>query len=212
VRAIVAKLRDPDGGCPWDLQQTHESLKRFLIEETYEAVDALDEGGGPRLAEELGDLLMQVVLHAQLAEDAGEFVIEDVLASIGSKLVRRHPHVFGGTSVEDADEVLRNWEVLKKDERGDAPILDAVPKAMPALAQAQSVQSRAAKAGLGAVLPIKSDALDTDALGEMLFRIVALAREREIDAEEALRLAVRRYRERVAAEESSTREESRVGD
>jgi tetrapyrrole methylase family protein/MazG family protein len=206
VRAIVAKLRDPDGGCPWDLKQTHESLKRFLLEEAYETIDALDDGDTMRLAEELGDLLMQIVLHAQLAEDAGEFVIEDVLASIGSKLVRRHPHVFGETSVQDADEVLRNWEVLKKVERGDAPLLDAVPKAMPALAQAQSVQSRAAKAGLGAILPAKSAALDIEELGDMLFRIVALAREREIDAEEALRLAVRRYRERVSAEERAAKQ------
>ena len=203
VRAIIARLRDPDGGCPWDLQQTHESLKRFLLEEAYEALDALDGGDPARLAEELGDLLMQIVLHAQLAEDAGEFVIEDVLASIGTKLVRRHPHVFGGTRVEDADEVLRNWETLKKDERGDAPVLDAVPAAMPALAQAQSVQSRAAKAGLGAIQPAEIDVRDAEALGDLLFRIVAAARANEIDAEEALRLAVGRYRARVAAEEST---------
>jgi tetrapyrrole methylase family protein/MazG family protein len=205
VRAIVAKLRDPDGGCPWDLEQTHASLTRFLLEEAYEAIDALDDGDPARLAEELGDLLMQIVLHAQLAEDAGEFVIEDVLASIASKLVRRHPHVFGETSVQDADEVLRNWETLKKDERGDAPILDAVPKAMPALAQAQSVQSRASKAGLGAVPSAEIDVVDAEALGDLLFRTVAAAREREIDAEEALRLAVRRYRERVNSEESAVK-------
>ncbi len=206
VRAIIAQLRDPDGGCPWDLQQTHESLKRFLLEEAYEAIDALDDGDPARLAEELGDLLMQILLHAQLGEDAGEFVIEDVLASIGSKLVRRHPHVFGETEVQDADEVLRNWETLKKNERGDAPVLDAVPKAMPALAQAQSVQSRAAKAGFGAIPPtdgagIGADAVDAESFGDLLFGIVAVARERGIDAEEALRLAVRRYRERVAVEE-----------
>jgi tetrapyrrole methylase family protein/MazG family protein len=203
VRAIVARLRDPDGGCPWDLQQTHTSLKRFLLEEAYEAMDALDAGDTARLAEELGDLLMQIVLHAQLAEDAGEFVIEDVLASIGSKLVRRHPHVFGDTTVADADEVLANWETLKRGERGDQPLLDAVPKAMPALAQAQSVQSRAAKAGLGALAPAELDAVDAESLGDLLFSIVAAARARDIDAEEALRMAVSRYRGRVEAEESA---------
>jgi tetrapyrrole methylase family protein/MazG family protein len=208
VRAIVAKLRDPKGGCPWDLQQTHASLKRFLLEEAYEAIDALDAGDTSKLAEELGDLLMQIVLHAQLAEDAGEFVIEDVMASIGAKLVRRHPHVFGETSVEDADEVLRNWETLKKDERGDDPLLDHVPKAMPALAQAQSVQSRAAKAGFGEVTPAAVAIADADTLGDLLFRIVAAARALDLDAEEALRMAIGRYREQVAAEESAARRPS----
>ena len=100
VRAIIAQLRAPEGGCPWDLEQTHETLKRFLLEEAYEALDALDDGEPRRVAEELGDLLMQVVLHAQVAEDDGEFVIEDVLGAIGAKLVRRHPHVFGDTAVD----------------------------------------------------------------------------------------------------------------
>ncbi|MEX2247578.1 MAG: nucleoside triphosphate pyrophosphohydrolase [Dehalococcoidia bacterium] len=208
LRAVIARLRAPEGGCPWDLQQTHETLKRYLLEEAYEAIDALDEGDPHRLAEELGDLLMQVVLHAQVAEDEGTFVIEDVLASITAKLIRRHSHVFGDVVVEDAHEVLRNWEQLKKDERGDAPLLDAVPKALPALAQAQAVQSRAEREGhhapalpearIGAML---SDAVTAEAFGELLFALVNLARRRDIDAEEALRLAVRRFRERVADEE-----------
>ena len=137
----VARLRSPDGGCPWDLEQTHETLKRFLLEEAYEALDALDDGEPHRLAEELGDLLMQVVLHAQVAEDSGDFVIEDVIASITEKLIRRHPHVFGDVRSSGASEVLRNWDTLKKQERGGQPLLDAVPKAMPALAQAQSLQA-----------------------------------------------------------------------
>jgi tetrapyrrole methylase family protein/MazG family protein len=215
VRAIVARLRDPDGGCPWDLEQTHETLKRFLLEEAYEALDALDQDEPKRMADELGDLLMQVVLHAQLGEDAGEFVIEDVFASIATKLVRRHPHVFGDVKVGGADDVLRNWETLKDEERAGAPLLDAVPKAMPALAQAQSVQSRASKARLGPP-PLPADALartldalaaSTDAvsagmLGDLLFGVVALARARDLDAEEALRTTVRRFREQVATEES----------
>lgn len=206
VRAIVARLRAPEGGCPWDLEQTHETLKRFLIEEAYEALDALDEGTPRRIAEELGDLLMQVVLHAQVAEDAGEFAIEDVFRSIGEKLVRRHPHVFGETVVSGAGEVVRNWEELKKAERGDQPLLDAVPKAMPALAQAQAVQSRAARNGLAdpygppvAEAVAAFDAAATlDALGDLLFAVVARARARDLDAEEALRLAVRRFRAQVA--------------
>ncbi|HEY8173851.1 MAG TPA: nucleoside triphosphate pyrophosphohydrolase [Dehalococcoidia bacterium] len=212
LRAIVARLRAPDGGCPWDLEQTHESLKRFLIEEAYEALDALDAGDPARLAEELGDLLMQVVLHAQVAEDNAEFVIEDVLASIASKLVRRHPHVFGDVEVSGSQDVLRNWETLKGEERGDAPLLDAVPKAMPALAQAQSVQGRASKAGIAPDQPLLAAELarltdpastpDIGALGDVLFALVALARQQDIDAEEALRLSIARFRDEVAARET----------
>ncbi|MHB8376367.1 MAG: MazG family protein [Dehalococcoidia bacterium] len=212
VRSIVGRLRAPEGGCPWDLEQTHDTLKRFLLEEAYEAVDALDEGTPHRIAEELGDLLMQVVLHAQVAEDEGAFAIEDIFASIGAKLVRRHPHVFGETAVSGADEVVRNWEALKKEERGDVPLLDAVPKAMPALAQAQAVQSRAGRDGLADVAPASlagaAAAFDAraslDALGDLLFAIVGHARAHDLDAEEALRLAVRRFRARVAEAEGAS--------
>lgn len=218
LRAVVAQLRSPEGGCPWDLEQTHQTLKRFLLEEAYEALDALDDGEPHKLAEELGDLLMQVVLQAQVAEDADEFVIEDVIGSITAKLIRRHPHVFADVRVEGAGEVIRNWDALKKEERGDAPLLDAVPKAMPALAQAQSVQSRAAKAGVGPSTPLTdgaarlirdltsaTDAITAEQLGDVLFGIVALARERDLDAEESLRMAVRRFREEVAAREEAAR-------
>ncbi len=216
LRAVVARLRSPDGGCPWDLEQTHESLKRFLLEEAYEALDALDGGEPATMAEELGDLLMQVLLHAQLGEDEGTFVIEDVLASIAAKLIRRHPHVFGDVEVDGAGEVLRNWETLKKAERGDAPLLDAVPLAMPALAQAQSVQGRATKAGLGDA-PTAGAALAAlfastaggtatlESMGEMLFGIVGLARAQDLDAEESLRLAVRRFRDAVNRQEAAAR-------
>jgi tetrapyrrole methylase family protein/MazG family protein len=215
LRRVVAQLRNPEGGCPWDLEQTHETLKRYLLEEAYEALDALDAGEPHRLAEELGDLMMQVLLHAQVAEDADEFTIEDVVRSIAAKLVRRHPHVFGDVQVSGAQEVLRNWEALKQAERGEAgeSLLDHVPRAMPALAQAQSLQSRALKAGLGpspvsaealarAVRELATGAAEPDEaavrrLGELLFGIAALARSREIDAEEALRLELRRFREQV---------------
>jgi tetrapyrrole methylase family protein/MazG family protein len=216
LRAVVAKLRDPDGGCPWDLEQTHESLRKYLLEEAYETLDALDAGEPHRFAEELGDLMMQVILHAQLAEDAGDFVIEDVIASITRKLIRRHPHVFAGVDVEDADEVLQNWERLKQDERGDTSVLDHVPRTMPALMQAQSLQSRASKAGLDAGDAERStfvaaiDALaerraDADALGDLLFGIVAQSRAQGIDAGDALRRTIERYRARAGAEEASSR-------
>jgi tetrapyrrole methylase family protein/MazG family protein len=215
LRYVVARLRAPEGGCPWDLEQTHETLKRYLLEEAYEAIDALDEREPHRIAEELGDLMMQVLLHAQVAEDAGEFTIEDVIGSINAKLIRRHPHVFGDVRVEGAGEVLRNWEILKKEERGDQPLLDAVPKAMPALAQAQSVQGRAAKAGLGpeakpasdlaeSIARLASGNADAGVLGGLLFAIVELARERDLDAEESLRMAVRRFRVQVAAGEGKS--------
>jgi tetrapyrrole methylase family protein/MazG family protein len=213
VRAVVARLRAPEGGCPWDLEQTHETLRRYLLEEAYEALDALDQGEPKRLAEEMGDLLMQIVLHAQIAEDNGEFAIEDVFASIATKLIRRHPHVFGDMQVEGADEVLRNWETLKKQERGDEPLLDHVPKAMPALMQAQSVQSRATKAGyapegitpdaaVAALRELVDGPATPESLGKLLMAIVAMARSRDIDAEDALRLAITRYRAHVADEEA----------
>lgn len=213
LRRIVAQLRSPDGGCPWDLEQTHETLRRFLLEEAYEALDALDEGDPHRLAEELGDLMMQVLLHAQIAEDDDEFVVEDVISSIARKLVRRHPHVFGDVQVAGAGDVVRNWEALKKEERGDEPLLHAVPLALPALAQAQALQSRAAKAGLTEDARVSPDEASTrlrlpdrfnaDELGELLFAIVSLAEQRDVDAEEALRLANRRFRAAIGEQEQS---------
>ncbi|MDP9237067.1 MAG: nucleoside triphosphate pyrophosphohydrolase [Chloroflexota bacterium] len=214
LRGVVARLRAPVGGCPWDLEQTHDTLKRFLLEEAYEALDALDEGQPHRIEEELGDLLMQVVLHAQVAEDAEEFAIEDVLASITGKLIRRHPHVFGTTQVSGPQDVLRNWDELKKAERGDAPLLAAVPKAMPALAQAQSLQARASKAGFDMdARRAAADALERqlgveggiepDAFGDLLFTMVGLAVQHDVDAEESLRMAIRAFREKVSGLEAA---------
>jgi tetrapyrrole methylase family protein/MazG family protein len=212
LRGIVARLRAPEGGCPWDLQQTHTTLKRYLLEEAYEALDALDEGAPGRIAEELGDLLMQIVLHAQVAEDNNEFAIEDVVAGIAAKLVRRHPHVFGDVVVSGASDVLRNWDELKREERGDVAVLDAVPKSMPALAQAQSVLGRATTAGLAphrdaateaieALTAMSGQRADSATLGRLLFAVVSLSRERGLDAEEALRLAIRDFREEIATRE-----------
>jgi tetrapyrrole methylase family protein/MazG family protein len=147
---IVERLRAP-GGCPWDREQTHQSLKRNLVEEAYEVLEAIDEGEPHLLAEELGDLLVQVAFHADIAREAGEFQLTDVLASVNRKLVRRHPHVFGDVSVADAREVERNWERIKEEERQQKgqrkSSVDGIPKDLPALTYAQLMQDRVARVG-----------------------------------------------------------------
>ncbi len=159
--ATMARLRGP-GGCPWDREQTHRSLRPYLLEETYEALDAIDSGSPQQLCQELGDLLLQVVFHAQMAKDAGAFTIDDVVAGLVDKLVRRHPHVFGDVTVEGSGEVLANWESIKAQERleerhghghsgtpedAGPSALDGLPRGLPALALAQRLQERAAEAG-----------------------------------------------------------------
>src|SRR3990170_8974757 len=147
LRAIVRRLRGARV-CPWDRAQTHATLKIFLLEETYEALQALDEGDPAKLREELGDLLMQVLLHSQIASEAGEFELADVFESIGTKLGRRHPHVFGDAQVETPEEVVVNWEAIKREERNDGrSLLADVPIALPALAQARALQDKAASVG-----------------------------------------------------------------
>ena len=144
---IIAKLRAPDG-CPWDRKQTHASLRENLLEECYEVLHALDEGDSGRLCDELGDLLLQIVLHTQIASEAGEFDIGDVINGINAKLIHRHPHVFGSEKVKDAEEVAHNWEALKQEERGtDTSILTSVPKHMPALGYSQEIQQLVARVG-----------------------------------------------------------------
>jgi tetrapyrrole methylase family protein/MazG family protein len=217
VRAVVARLRAPDGGCPWDLEQTHETLRRYLLEEAYEALEALDEGDPARLAEELGDVLMQILLHAQIGEDEGEFTVEDIFSSIATKLIRRHPHVFGDTKVSGPADVVRNWEALKKEERGDTPVLDAVPKSLPALAQAQAIHSRVPRAGIidettsselieSQLRALADGRASSESLGQLLFAIVALAAAHGLDAEHALRDVVRAFREEVARHDAAPRE------
>jgi tetrapyrrole methylase family protein/MazG family protein len=231
LQLVMARLRAPDG-CPWDREQTHASLRKYLLEETYETLDALDAGDSGALEEELGDLLLQIVFHAQVADEAGEFDLGDVVSGIVRKLIRRHPHVFGGEQAGDAETVLRNWEALKRAERtakgaagaDGAParsMLDGVSRAMPALAYAQAVQDRAARVGFdwpdveGVVDKVAEEARElTDAppearqeeLGDLVFSVVNLARRLGIDAEEALRAANGKFRARFAAMEGAARE------
>ncbi len=212
-RAIIARLRAPDG-CPWDRKQTHRSLARHLLEETYETIEALDAEDPVALEEELGDLLLQVFLQAQIAEDEGEFTATDVVGGIAAKIIRRHPHVFGETTVGSADEVVVNWQLLKERERaatGGGGLLDGVPAVLPALALSQSLQSRAASvgfdwpdlAGVRAKVIEELDELERaegderrDEFGDLLFSLVNHARHLGIEAEEALRLTARRFRAR----------------
>lgn len=150
---VIAKLRDPNGGCPWDLEQTHRSIRQYLVEETYEVIDAIDAGDDRSLREELGDLLLQVVLHSQIAADRGAFHVDDVTSYVTEKMIRRHPHVFGTTQVEGTSEVLKNWEAIKAEERRasgapDAPppsLLDGIPRELPALLRAQRVGEKVTK-------------------------------------------------------------------
>ncbi|MBI2980594.1 MAG: nucleoside triphosphate pyrophosphohydrolase, partial [Chloroflexi bacterium] len=143
---IIARLRAPDG-CPWDREQTHATLRENLLEECYEVLDVLDAGDSGKLCEELGDLLMQVVLHAQIATEDGEFELGDVFTGINAKLIQRHPHVFGSVKVKDSAEVLHNWELIKRQEREGTSMLASVPKQMPALSYSQAIQQRVAQVG-----------------------------------------------------------------
>src|ERR1700732_857907 len=147
LRNIVAQLRSPEG-CPWDREQTHQSLKSHLIEECYELIDAIDAGDDKEMKEELGDLLLQVVLHSQMASEEKRFDLDEVATVIADKLVHRHPHVFGETRLPDSEAVLKQWDRIKKAEKIDrVSALDGVPKALPALARAQKTQGKAARIG-----------------------------------------------------------------
>lgn len=205
---VMERLRDPEEGCPWDLEQDHASLVDSLVEETYELVEAIDRGRDAEIREELGDVLLQVVFHAQVALDRRAFSIDDVARTITDKLVRRHPHVFGDLEVTSADEVKANWETIKRSEGRESP-LDAVPMALPALQLTQKLQRRMARVGFdpwagtdaevrealgGAGRPAAD--LDEADLGRLLEAVVALARRRGLDAEQALRGAARSLRDR----------------
>ncbi|HEX5416953.1 MAG TPA: MazG family protein [Chloroflexota bacterium] len=207
LRYIVARLRGP-GGCPWDREQTFQSVKKHLLEETYEAVAALDADEYAKFAEELGDVLLQVVMYAQFGREAGRFNLEDVLRAVNEKLVRRHPHVFGDVAVGSSAEVLRNWEKIKQAEKQGSPAEAAstfagIPQAAPALMRAEAVQSRATRHGweppttppdLSDLLPADLTLAERlDRLGDALFDLVALARRYKLDPEEALRLATNRF-------------------
>ena len=213
--ALIARLRGPDG-CPWDREQTFASLKRFMIEEAYEAVEAVDSNSRERLCDELGDVLIQVVLNAQLAAEEGSFTITDVIEGVTAKLVRRHPHVFGDVTVADSAEVLRNWEAIKRTEKPErTSILDGVPRDLPALMKAMEVSRRAVKVGfewpsldevfaklheeiaeLQAALPSADRNAIAGEIGDLLFTTVNIARFLQVDPEDALRTMVARFSER----------------
>ena len=210
VSRIAERLRAP-GGCPWDREQTHASLRPHLLEEAYEALEALDRGDLDTLRDELGDLLFQIAIHAQLASEAGAFDMADVSRSIGEKLVRRHPHVFAGTSLEGKD-LLVQWEQIKRDEKAEprGSILDGVPRSLPALFAAERLQERAARVKLRPPrieLPLDVD--DPEFLGELLFDLVAEAREHGFDAETALREANDRFAAHVGRVEQRAKAEGR---
>lgn len=207
---IVDRLLGP-GGCPWDQEQTHETLKKHLIEETYETVDAIDAGDLDLLREELGDLLLQPIMHAQIEKAAGGWDIDAVARGIVDKLVRRHPHVFGDVSAEDSETVLRNWDAIKKTE-GKRSVLSGVPRSMPALVRALSVSKRAARAGFewpsmeGVLEKLDEEEQEVrealasgdlkaieGEIGDLLFTVVNLARWAKVDPEEALREMLDRF-------------------
>jgi tetrapyrrole methylase family protein/MazG family protein len=221
LRQIIAKLRSPEG-CPWDRKQTHASLKPYLIEECYETLQALDEGAPQKLCEELGDLLLQIVLHAQIATEAGQFSIDDVIRGISSKLIHRHPHVFGGQKVQDVGEVELNWEALKQEEREEGEsLLAGAPEQMPALAYSQSIQRRVAGVGFDwekveeiidklaeEVSEIKNATDQQEKakeFGDLLFTLANVARRLDIDLEMALRSANQRFCRRFAYMEEACR-------
>jgi MazG family protein len=214
---IMATLRSPTG-CPWDREQTPDSLKPYLVEETYEVLDALEAKDLPAFKEELGDLLLQIVFHAQLMAETGEFTIEDVAQAIADKLVRRHPHVFGDVTVQDASEVAQNWAKIKAQEKAgkaDHSILAGVPQSAPALIQAQRLGEKASRVGfdwtstadvlkkvteetqeLTEALLTQDPVKQEHELGDLLFSLTNLARHLNIDAETALRKAGKRFNSR----------------
>lgn len=233
LRYIIMRLRREPDGCPWDRQQTHESLMRYLIEETYEVVETLEEQDMEKLAEELGDVLLQVYLHAEVARQNGEFELGDVYQHINAKLIRRHPHVFGNVEVSSAGQVVQNWEEIKRQERAQAgkdvqaeSVLDHVPQASPSLMIAQEYQKRVAKTGFeftdiqGVYSKLAEELQEVqqaatleelrEEIGDMLFVVAKLASFLKVDAEEALRRANRKFRLRFQAMEQLARDEKRA--
>jgi tetrapyrrole methylase family protein/MazG family protein len=211
----MARLRG-ENGCPWDRQQTHQSIKPYFVEETYEVLEAIDEGDAAKLCEELGDVMLQVVFHARMAEEAGLFGIAEVLRSITEKLVRRHPHVFADVQADTAQEVLFNWEQIKKTERkqaaGKASALDGVPRELPALLRAHRLQEKASRVGFDwkeareVVHKVEEEFREFRAamngeqperveaeLGDLLFSLVNLSRFIAVNPEEALRKTIARF-------------------
>jgi nucleoside triphosphate diphosphatase len=229
---IVAKLRAP-GGCPWDREQTHESLLPALIEEAYEVAEAARQKDDAHFREELGDLLLLIVMHAEIASEAGHFDIEEILGELSEKLVRRHPHVFGTSDAHDAGAVLKQWEAIKREEKkADSHYLASLPKALPALVRAQKAQSKAARvnfdwtevrdvvAKVEEELREMKDAIGSqdrrtieDEVGDLFFAVVNLARKYKIDAESALQAATDKFVARFnRLEDELRRQGKRLGD
>ncbi|MGD6964740.1 nucleoside triphosphate pyrophosphohydrolase [Fictibacillus phosphorivorans] len=223
LKSVIARLRGP-GGCPWDQKQTHVTLKKYLIEEAYEVLEAIDEEDDDALAEELGDVLLQVLLHAQIGEDEGFFALEDVIETLTEKMIRRHPHVFSDVSLDDADEVVANWDAIKSQEAGKEDresLLDGVPKGIPAIQKAFLFQKKAAKVGFDwkEVEPVVDKILEElkefqeaegdeqhKELGDLLFSVVNLARFYKIDPEEALNETNRKFKKRFNYIEQALKE------
>ena len=227
LKRIMHRLRAP-GGCPWDAEQSHESLIPNLIEEAYETAEAIRSGDREHLVEELGDLLLQPVFHAELAEEAGLFTLDDVATAISEKLVRRHPHVFGETVVDGTSGVLTQWEEIKDAEKGESKkhFLDAVPLALPGLMRAQKIQKKVAKVGfdweeLAQVFEKIREEVDEvgevlgdneklgEEIGDLLFAVVNLARKSGMDAEEVLAAANEKFIGRFAKVEESLNSEGK---
>ena len=213
---MMAALRDPNTGCPWDIEQTFATIAPYTIEEAYEVADAIERGDKTELQSELGDLLMQVVFHAQMAKDEGSFEFADVADTLTTKMVSRHPHVFGDDNIADADAQTENWEAVKAKERGNAGVLDGVALGLPALLRAQKLQKRAARVGFDwpDVRPVLdkvseeareiADAADAgeapdriaEEIGDLLFAVVNVARHMGVDAEGALRAGNAKFQRR----------------
>jgi len=229
---VMERLRGKNG-CPWDKKQTRESLKPFLIEETYEVLEAIDRGDKEKLKEELGDLLYQILFHAQISKEKGEFDIEDVLVTSREKMIRRHPHVFGEARLETPEEVLKNWEAIKRAEKGEGrrSILEGVPSHLPALLRAHQLQSRAARAGFDwkevdqVMAKVKEEIGEfeealkkgdrrkmEDELGDLLFALVNIGRFIEINPEDALHKAISRFISRFRYIEESIARSGRSWD
>lgn len=216
IMTIMRKLRAP-GGCPWDAEQTHESLKRYLLEESYEVLEAIDTGSDELLKEELGDLLLQPVFHAAIAEERGAFTMDDIMATLSDKLIRRHPHVFGDQQVESSAAQVANWEKIKKQEKGDErrSALSGVPPHLPALMKAHKITEKASRVGFDwehvdqvmakvleelhefeeAMAQGNQEHMEAE-LGDLLFAIVNLGRFVSLDPEEALRKTITRFQKR----------------
>ena len=214
LQNVIARLRAPDG-CPWDREQTHSSIKQYLIEEAYEALETIEAEDPDKLCEELGDLLLQILLHVQIADEAGEFTMRDVIRIISEKIIRRHPHVFGTTQVHGSQDVITNWNEIKRQERkGEKSLLDSVPRHIPALAYSQALQNRVARIGfdwkdfdgildkvneeIGELRKAQTTQEKVHEFGDLLFVLTNVARWLDIDSELSLHKANERFYNRFS--------------